>query len=87
MHKPGRLCASYLAYCEYPILSFNAKAGRCLQPTSQNSRIVTVKIRCSVSAAFAMVSKAHLRRHVVDSQQVDVEATVNRQDLQQRTDT
>ena len=33
-----------------------------------------------------MMSKAHLRRHVVDSQRVDFEATVNRPDLQQRTD-
>ena len=32
-----------------------------------------------------MVSKAHLRRHVDDSQQVDFEATMNRPDLQQRT--
>ena len=42
--------------------------------------------RCAAATAFAMVSKAHLRRHADGSQQVGFEATVNRPDLQQRTD-
>jgi hypothetical protein len=77
---------THLTYCEYPTLSFNARARTCPRPKSLNSGTFTATIRCAVVAAFAMVSKAHLRRHVDDSQLVDFEATVNRPDLQQRTD-
>ena len=88
LHKPGRLCAraSYLTYCEYPILSFNVRARRCPRSRSLKSSPFTARIRSAATAAFEMVSKAHLRRHVDDSQQVDFEAMVNRTDLRQRTD-
>ena len=54
-------------------------------PPAQVSEFEFFYSRCAAATAFAMVSSAHLRRHVDDSQQVGFEAAVNRPDLQQRT--